>query len=144
MNVVPAAHINNLARDGLATVPFTNVADGTRAVVEQCVFTRGGERYPLQYNLDTSQKESAYVGNDTMDTQLARNYMNAVMGLLRLVELVLTQIITSILMLVRLSNTLKQSRMVVVLGVLVLLMILFQTRVSLLRMCLSVFNFNFV
>ncbi len=80
MNVVPAAHINNLARDGLATLPFQNVADGTRAVVEQCVFTRGGERYPLQYNLDTTQKEGAFVGNDTMDTQLARNYMNAVMG----------------------------------------------------------------
>lgn len=78
MNVVPAAHINNLAQDGLATLPFTNKAEGARAVVEQCVFTRGGERYPLQYNLDTIQKND--LDNDTMDSQLARGYMNAVMG----------------------------------------------------------------
>jgi len=78
MNVVPAAHINNLAQDGLATLPFTNKGTGARAVVEQCVFTRGGERYPLQYNLDTVQKSD--LDNDTMDSQIARGYMNAVMG----------------------------------------------------------------
>ena len=83
MNVVPAGHINNLAYDGLATLPFTN-ADGSRAQVEQCVFTRGGERYPLQYNLDTSQKEALYASNDTMDSQLARNYINAVSGFAKL------------------------------------------------------------
>lgn len=79
MNVVPASHINNLSRDGLATLPFTNY-DGSVAAVEQCVFTRGGERYPLQYNVDTSQKESAYKDNTTMDSQLARNYINSVQG----------------------------------------------------------------
>ena len=75
MNVVPAAHINNLTRDGLATLPFTN-EDGTVAVVEQAVFTRGGERYPLQYNVDTLQKETP--STLTMDSQIARNYMNSV------------------------------------------------------------------
>lgn len=77
MNVVPASHINNLTRDGLATLPFTN-SDGSVAVVEQAVFTRGGERYPLQYNLDTIQKETS--SNTTIDSQLARNYINSVMG----------------------------------------------------------------
>ncbi len=77
MNVVPASHINNLTRDGLATLPFTN-SDGSVAVVEQAVFTRGGERYPLQYNLDTLQKETS--SNTTIDSQLARNYINSVMG----------------------------------------------------------------
>ncbi len=77
MNVVPASHINNLNRDGLATLPFTN-SDGSVAVVEQAVFTRGGERYPLQYNLDTIQKEDT--SNTTIDSQLARNYINSVMG----------------------------------------------------------------
>ncbi len=77
MNVVPASHINNLGRDGLATLPFTN-NDGSVAVVEQAVFTRAGERYPLQYNLDTLQKEAT--GNTTIDSQLARNYINSVMG----------------------------------------------------------------
>ena len=77
MNVVPASHINNLTRDGLATLPFTN-SDGSVAVVEQAVFTRGGERYPLQYNLDTLQKKTP--ANTTIDSQLARNYINSVMG----------------------------------------------------------------
>ncbi len=77
MNVVPASHINSLTRDGLATLPFTN-SDGSVAVVEQAVFTRGGERYPLQYNLDTIQKETS--SNTTIDSQLARNYINSVMG----------------------------------------------------------------
>lgn len=75
MNVVPASHINNLTRDGLATLPFTN-QDGSVAVVEQAVFTRGGERYPLQYNLDTIQKDDPT--NTTIDSQLARNYINSV------------------------------------------------------------------
>jgi len=77
MNIVPASHINSLTRDGLATLPFTN-SDGSVAVVEQAVFTRGGERYPLQYNLDTIQKETS--SNTTIDSQLARNYINSVMG----------------------------------------------------------------
>ena len=75
MNVVPASHINNLLFDGLATLPFTNEG-GAIAQVEQCVFTRGGERYPLQYNLDTIQKTDT--ANTTIDPQLARNYINSV------------------------------------------------------------------
>ncbi len=77
MNIVPASHINNLSQDGLATLPFTN-SDGTSAVIEQAVFTRGGERYPLQYNVDTTQKGD--LDNTTIDSQIARNYINSVMG----------------------------------------------------------------
>jgi hypothetical protein len=47
-------------------------------VIEQAVFTRGGERYPLQYNVDTSQKDNK--DNTTIDSQIARNYINSVMG----------------------------------------------------------------
>lgn len=77
MNIVPASHINNLQQDGLATLPFTN-NDGSVAVIEQAVFTRGGERYPLQYNVDTTQKSNK--DNTTIDSQIARNYINSVMG----------------------------------------------------------------
>ena len=77
INFVPASHINNLAFDGLATLPPTN-SDGTRAEVSQLIFTRGGERFPLEYNIDTLQKDAT--GNERMDAQLVRNYMNAVMG----------------------------------------------------------------
>ena len=59
------------------TLPPTN-SDGTRAEVSQLIFTRGGERFPLEYNLDTLQKDDS--DNITMDSQLVRNYMNAVMG----------------------------------------------------------------
>jgi len=68
---------NNLLYDGTATLPPTN-SDGTRAEVSQLIFTRGGERFPLEYNLDTIQKDAST--NQTMDAQLVRNYMNAVMG----------------------------------------------------------------
>ena len=79
MNVVPASHINSFTRDGLATLEFTN-SDGTNAQVEQLVFTRGGERVPLEYNIDTLQKEVAARFNETPDAQVVRNYMNAVMS----------------------------------------------------------------
>ena len=77
LNFVPASHINNLAFDGTATLPPTN-SNGTRAEVTQLIFTRGGERFPLEYNVDTLQKDDAT--NITMDPQIVRNYMNAVMG----------------------------------------------------------------
>jgi hypothetical protein len=77
INFVPASHINNLSFDGLATLPPTN-SDGTRAEVTQLIFTRGGERFPLEYNIDTLQKDNS--GNQMMDAQVVRNYMNAVMG----------------------------------------------------------------
>jgi hypothetical protein len=75
MNVVPASHINNFKRDGLATLEFTNT-DGSNAEIEQLVFTRAGSREPLEYNIDTLQKTTAH--NETADAQIVRNYMNAV------------------------------------------------------------------
>ena len=77
LNIVPAKHINNLGFDGTATLPPTN-SDGKRAEISQLVFTRGGERFPLEYNIDTLQKDTPAL--DTMDAQVVRNYMNAVMG----------------------------------------------------------------
>jgi len=77
MNVVPASHINNFKRDGLATLEFTN-KDGSNAEIEQLVFTRAGSREPLEYNIDTLQKTT--VDNETADAQIVRNYMNAVMS----------------------------------------------------------------
>ncbi len=80
MNVVPAGHINNFKRDGLATLQFTNT-DGSNAEIEQVVFTRAGQREPLEYNIDTIQKtEKVGFPNETADAQLVRNYMNAVMS----------------------------------------------------------------
>ena len=79
MNVVPASHINNFKRDGLATLEFANT-DGSNAEIEQLVFTRAGQRQPLEYNIDTLQKSVADADNETADAQVVRNYMNAVMS----------------------------------------------------------------
>ena len=83
MNVVPSSHINSFKRDGLATLGFTN-SDGTKAQVEQLVFTRAGERVPLEYNIDTLQKTTA--DNATADAQVVRNYMNAVMSFAKIMR----------------------------------------------------------
>lgn len=79
MNVVPAGHINNFTRDGLATLEFTN-KDGSNAEIEQLVFTKAGQRSPLEYNIDTLQKTPGEADNETADSQIVRNYMNAVMS----------------------------------------------------------------
>lgn len=79
MNVVPAGHINNFTRDGLATLEFTN-KDGSNAEIEQLVFTRAGQRSPLEYNIDTLQKTPGEADNENADSQIVRNYMNAVMS----------------------------------------------------------------
>ena len=79
MNVVPSRHINSFTRDGLATLPFTN-RSGSVANVTQAVFTRAGERFPLEYNIDTLQKSASGADNTTGDAQLVRNYMDAVQG----------------------------------------------------------------
>ena len=77
MNIVPSAHINSWTRDGLATLSFSN-SDATKAQVEQLVFTRAGQRVPLEYNIDTLQKDVNERDNETADAQIVRNYMNAV------------------------------------------------------------------
>ena len=53
-NLIPASHINNLGFDGMATLPPIN-KDGTPASILQCILTRGGEKFPLEYNVDTIQ-----------------------------------------------------------------------------------------
>ena len=80
MNIVPSSHINSWTRDGLATLGFSN-SDGSRAQINQLVFTRAGQRVPLEYNIDTLQKdEVSGFSNETADAQIVRNYMNAVMN----------------------------------------------------------------
>jgi len=49
--------------------------------VNQLVFTRAGQRVPLEYNIDTLQKDEVPgFTNETADAQIVRNYMNAVMN----------------------------------------------------------------
>jgi len=72
---VPTNFINNLTENGLATL-YPRKSRTESAVIEQLVFTRAGERFPLIYNLDTVQKDLA--GDESADAQIVRNYLNAV------------------------------------------------------------------
>ncbi len=74
-NFVPSSYINTYAHDGLSTLPLMNAGD-TVAPIKQIVFTRGGVRYPLQYNLDTNVKNNT--GNLNADPQLVKNFVNAI------------------------------------------------------------------
>lgn len=74
-NTIPAKYINNIAFDGFMTMPITNT-DGTRADVKQLIFTRGGEKFPIEYNIDTSQKSDA--SYRFYDAQVQREGMSAV------------------------------------------------------------------
>lgn len=74
-NVVPAAHINNVLFDGLATLYPTNV-DGSSADVKELFFTRNGSKFPIDFNINTLQQKDP--ANQTADSQVIYEYMNAV------------------------------------------------------------------
>ena len=74
-NMIPAAHINNLVHKGLATLYPVN-SDASPAQIQELFFTRNGEKVPISYNIDTLQR--ADVNNDTMDSQVIFQYMNAI------------------------------------------------------------------
>ena len=74
-NVVPAAHINNVLFDGLATLYPTNV-DGSSADVKELFFTRNGSKFPIDFNINTLQQKDP--ANQIADSQIIYEYMNAV------------------------------------------------------------------
>ena len=74
-NIVPAAHINNLLYDGLATLYPTN-SDGSSADINELFFTRNGSKFPIDFNINTVQQNNA--SNRTMDSQIIYNYMDAI------------------------------------------------------------------
>ena len=76
-NLVPAAHINNLGHNGYSTLPPVN-SDGSTASVEQLVFTRGGEKFPIEYNMDTIQTGDRLGNQKTFDAQLIREGKSAI------------------------------------------------------------------
>lgn len=76
MNFIPSTYLNNLNFDSYQTMPLINdLASQELAPVKQVIFTKGGVRMPLQYNLDTNARDDAT--STIADPQLYRNYMNA-------------------------------------------------------------------
>jgi len=75
-NIVPAAHINNLLYDGLATLYPTNTG-GSSADIKELFFTRNGSKFPIDFNINTLQQTDEK--NRTVDSQIMYNYMNAIL-----------------------------------------------------------------
>tara|TARA_R110002126_G_scaffold224431_3_gene369318 strand:+ start:206 stop:1531 length:1326 start_codon:yes stop_codon:yes gene_type:complete len=76
-NFITSSYINNRGYNGMSTWYPTNAgATNPVANVEQLIFTRGGERLPLEYNIDTIQRNEP--NNRFPYSQILRNYVNAV------------------------------------------------------------------
>ena len=74
-NVISASQINNLVSDGMSTMyPLNN--DGSVANVKRLFFTRGGEKFPLNFDIDTRQ--SACSTQAMVDAQIMREGISAV------------------------------------------------------------------
>jgi hypothetical protein len=75
MNFIQSSYLNNLAQNSLQTIiPITKTGD--IADLSQVVFTKGGMRYPLDYNIDTQFKKDST--NKKVDPQVIRNFMNSI------------------------------------------------------------------
>jgi hypothetical protein len=90
-NFLPAQNINNLRTDGMATSVLVggesplvdDPSANNTAEVKQAVFLRGGQRFPLEYNIDTIHQNAnsevvAMAQNGSVDPQLTRNFLDAV------------------------------------------------------------------
>jgi len=74
-NFITASSINNRLRNGMLT-SYNRNGTNEVAYVKSLVFTRGGERMPLEYNVDTVQQVDSTSRNP--DGQIIRNYLNAI------------------------------------------------------------------
>ncbi len=74
-NIVPSAHINNTAFDGLATLFPTN-SDGSLAEITELFFTRNGTKFPIDFNINPLQREDD--ANNTVSPEIIEHYMNAI------------------------------------------------------------------
>ena len=81
MNMCPSKYLNNLAFNSYATTTPLN-KDGSQAAIKQIIFTKGGMRMPIAFNLDTNVKETPAIS--TVDPQVvtfARDSIKAGMNL---------------------------------------------------------------
>ena len=77
-NFLGARDINNLSYNSMATGPIikndTGVGQLGQGNIDQIVFTKGGTRFPLEYNVDTVQKDQST--NSVPDPQVIRNFLS--------------------------------------------------------------------
>lgn len=83
MNIIPSKYLNNLAHNSMQTI-YPLRSNGEVADINQLIFTRGGERYPQNFNVDTTFKDSNGKVNNVVDPQAYRDFLNAVKTFTRL------------------------------------------------------------
>ncbi len=85
MSFIPSVALNNLAYDGYQTTPLiNNLATQEIAPIKQVIFTRGGERMPLMYNLDTNVRDDA--DSTISDPQVLRNLVNSFQNFMKTIK----------------------------------------------------------
>ena len=91
VNFIPSDYLNNLDQNSLMTI---NPLDSSGAIanVSQVVFTKGGMRYPLDYNIDTSFKNG---NTQQVDPQVIRNFMNSVLPFRKISHTLVSPITTN-------------------------------------------------
>jgi hypothetical protein len=73
-NFVTSSNINTYDKNGMSTMNIRQ-RDDSNADITEVIFTRNGQRYPLDYDLISVQRD--YPGTTSGDGQILRNYLNA-------------------------------------------------------------------
>jgi hypothetical protein len=76
-NFIPSSFINNRLQNGMETQHLSNT-DNSTALLNQVVFTRAGERFPLEYNVDRVTQVQGDLSYGQVDAQIQRNFLDAV------------------------------------------------------------------
>jgi hypothetical protein len=74
-NFITASDINSFDANGMETLDIRQDG-GTGATLTDVVFTKGGMRFPLDYDIVTVQRDNS--NNDSADGQIIRNFLNSV------------------------------------------------------------------
>lgn len=91
-NFIPSNYLNNREYDGTQCRPPLNQA-GAVAKINKLTITKGGMRYPLEYNIDTIHRSNKK--NESCDSQILYNYVNGISQFSKLRRTLLNQLTTS-------------------------------------------------
>ena len=91
-NFITASSINNYSKNSLETSNIRQ-QNGSNVDITEVVFTKGGARFPLEYDLTSIQKD--YSSDTSGDGQILRNFLNSVSPFSKLDRTVCSNLNTS-------------------------------------------------
>tara|TARA_R110000803_G_scaffold202467_1_gene267656 strand:- start:629 stop:1237 length:609 start_codon:yes stop_codon:yes gene_type:complete len=75
INFIPSEYLNSLDFDGFQTTPLINdLSKGTIAPIKQIIWLKGGQRVPLDYDINANVKDNA--SSVVADPEIVRGFMN--------------------------------------------------------------------